>query len=237
VGALSHTLLSDDGSEVVQAVGSWSNSSGDTEIQLIGAGGYSVQVEEDELFVYLVGLKPGRHRVHFEHTPLADKVPLQVSPSKWDPNNTEFAYAATLHGIDTTTAGSWVGEYGSKGYVLFNYSATNQDVVKDDPRIKHVYAMSTYPTNGGPPYPANTPARPQCPSRSSASASVLTASTDVGGGSGYCCAELWNASTDPAVLEPPAGSSLVCLESVRHLVSVKHVWTYPACVAISIDWT
>jgi hypothetical protein len=132
----------------------WSNSSGSEQMQL-GAG-YRVQVEQDQHFVYLVGLRPGKHRVRVQHSAAAtaaspdsaitgtgtgmppDAAPA-TPPSKWDPNNTDFAYAATLHGIDTATSGSWVGKYGSRGYVLFNYSSeTSEDVVMADPRIKQV---------------------------------------------------------------------------------------------------
>jgi len=118
-----------------------------------------LEVKEDGQWLYIVGLKPGRHRFLVEHNAAhvsreavaqaedgTESVPtllpsLRPLPSgKWDPNNTDFDYEATYHGIDSTTGGSWVGKYGSKGYVLFNYSADAEDVSKQDPRIRSVDA-------------------------------------------------------------------------------------------------
>jgi hypothetical protein len=94
VESFTHVLLSGRGAGMTS---SWVGSSGSKEMQL-GAG-YRVQVEEDEHFVYLVGLKPGKHRVQVKHSPTAaadgsTDTPMMdhAAPSKWDPNNTDFAY-------------------------------------------------------------------------------------------------------------------------------------------------
>eukprot|EP01043_Picozoa_sp_COSAG02_P052840 COSAG02_NODE_5754_length_4063_cov_16.384208_2_plen_896_part_00 len=187
----------------------------------LGSGGLQVQ-ENDELFMYITGLCPGTHRFMVRHVQPPPRpqqqreeqqtegvVAITSAKGKWDPNNTNFAFAATLHGIDHTTGGSWVGKYGSAGYVLFNYSESGKDIVKTDSRIKNVFAISGYPSAGGPPYPVTTPPRPACNGPRDAVNGGSGTSTggplQNTGGAGYTCTIKWaNASTSEAVLEPPS---------------------------------
>ena len=161
-------------------------------------------------------------------------VAVSSAKSKWDPNNTNFEFAASLHGIDHTTSGSWIGKYGSAGYVLFNYSESGEDIVKTDSRIKNVFAISGYPNAGGPPYPVTTPPRPACNSPRDA---VATGTGGFGtgkvgpltttGGVGYTCTIKWaNASVSKAVLEPPnsqlgSGSDATATTAVRTAAAVS----------------
>jgi hypothetical protein len=219
-GVASVTLLSAPTDSAAPPGAVWvnhSSSGGDTQQQQQGGqqlGGLQVEEdEEDGSFMYISGLRPGTHRFMVRHVqpPPPQKeqavaVAVANTKGKWDPNNTDFAFAATLHGIDSTTSGSWVGKYGSTGYVLFNYSESGEDVVRADPRIKNVFAISSYPTVGGPPYPGNTPARPACKGpRDEAAVAAGGGALTSTGGSGYTCTAQWNASTSQAVLEPPKG--------------------------------
>jgi hypothetical protein len=124
----------------------------------------------------------------------------QTKKRRWDPSNTNFSFAATFEGTDTSTSGSWRSAYGKDGYVLFNYSAADAgfgglatatqgtsptfDVVKLPSYIKGVWAVGNVPHVGGPPFPK--PSR-TCEDR-------------------YLCPTIWNRSTtDPRALENPAG--------------------------------
>ena len=93
-----------------------------------------IAVEEDSQWMYITGLQPGTHRFQVEYHTIDS---FAAPPSgKWDPNNTDFKYEATFNGVDNRTNGEWVGQYGSGGFVLFNYSADSTDIVKLDPRIR-----------------------------------------------------------------------------------------------------
>eukprot|EP01049_Picozoa_sp_SAG25_P001714 SAG25_NODE_81_length_16694_cov_8.663332_4_plen_351_part_00 len=71
------------------------------------------RVEEDARFLY-VSVGAGTHRVVVEHVVAPVEILPAAPPSnKWDPNNTDFDFAATLHGTDSTTGGAWRGKFGS----------------------------------------------------------------------------------------------------------------------------
>lgn len=101
-----------------------------------------IVIEEDNRWLYIVGLRAGSSCFQVEHYTVEPDTPDQsisappTLPGKWDPNNTNFSYEATLHDIDDFTGGAWVGKYGSAGFVLFNYSADSADVIKEDARIR-----------------------------------------------------------------------------------------------------
>ena len=138
-------------------------------------------------YLCILRLGAGEYEFGFEHLHTI----VQPAAPKWDPNSTAFNYPATLVGVDHQTSGNWVGKYGSKGHVLFNYSDLGFDVVSLPSYIEHVWLPTRVPLTGGPPFPSG---------RSSCGGA---------GGFGGCVLSWGNGSTtsDGRVLENPAGPS------------------------------
>jgi len=176
---------------IVHANGSaellWQNSSaGRAPVTSAVPPSVSADVTADKRFVCLLNLVPGKYAFKFEHAPLsAGPSPL----GRWDPNSTAFNYTATLAGpVDYKTGGGWVGNYGSKGHVLFNYSADDGlDVVSLPTFIEQVWVPTSIPLTGGPPFPAR---RIPC---------------HRGAGFGGCVQAWSNRTTDRNIPENPSG--------------------------------
>ena len=101
----------------------------------------------------------------------APPVPASALPppaallSEWDARTAArtFNYTVAYRGDDKVTAGEWVGKYGSKGYVLFNYtmvdSKSSRDLTSLPQFVDAVWASDSENTQGGAPNGGRGPCR------------------------------------------------------------------------------
>jgi alpha-L-rhamnosidase len=99
-----------------------------------------------------------------------------------------ISYPATFVGRDAVTAGSWLGTYGSAGYVLFAYDGPNQHVVNLPPWVSAVTQTFGHASNGPWPTDGSDPRALVDPRNASAPRKIGQ----------YCVSLPWASGWDPS---------------------------------------
>lgn len=157
---------------------------------------------------------PTTFKFRFEH--VGDELKAGAT-SRRDIAAFRSALPVKFLGVDTDTAGHWVGSYGQAGYSLFNYSSTSrEDVASLPPWAAGIWAVS-HEVSTDQFYPQGN-ARIACPDPWNPDLVGLGAGAPVGP---YQCVWIWDDIVDDArIPEPPTGTG--AQQGLASAVRAKH---------------